>query len=85
MMRKTAARKGPVPPPGGEGRKRMRSILAAILAMAVILSGCGSREPLTDDGPVEFEAQTWTLVTSGGEGTAERQAADMPRSFPWRT
>lgn len=76
MMRKTAARKGPVPPPGGEGRKRMRSILAAILAMAVILSGCGSREPLTDDEPVEFEAQTWTLVTSGGEGTAERQAAE---------
>ena len=54
----------------------MRSILAAILAMAVILSGCGSREPLTDDEPVEFEAQTWTLVTSGGEGTAERQAAE---------
>lgn len=76
MMRKTTARKGPVPPPGGEGRKRMRGILAAILAMAVILSGCGSREPLADDEPVEFEAQTWTLVTSGGEGTAERQAAE---------
>ena len=54
----------------------MRGVLAAILAMAVLLGGCGSREPIPDDGPVEFESQTWTLVTSGGEGTAERQAAE---------
>lgn len=55
---------------------RKRGILAAILAMAVALGGCGSREPLADGEPVEFEAQTWTLVTSGGDGTAERQAAE---------
>ena len=55
---------------------RKRGVLAAILAMAMVLSGCGGRDPIPDDGPVEFEAQTWTLVTSGGEGTAERQAAE---------
>ena len=55
---------------------RKRGVLAAILAMAMVLSGCGGRDPIPDDGPVEYEAQTWTLVTSGGEGTAERQAAE---------
>ena len=47
-----------MPPPGGEGRSgmRKRGVLAAILAMAMVLSGCGGRDPIPDDGPVEFEA-----------------------------
>ena len=78
MMRKTAARKGPVPPPGGEGRKRMRSILAAILAMAVILSGCGSRAESGSAGDSAVSAAPAGSAAGASAGSGDGTGSEAP-------
>ena len=55
---------------------RRSGIPAAILALALLLSGCGGSEPASSRGMVEFEYQTWTMVCGGGEDSPEYQAAE---------
>lgn len=63
-----------------------RILLAAVLTLSFLLTGCFGTDAVSSDDPIflEFESQTWRLTCSGGKNAVDTQAAEYFAQLVYR-